>query len=336
MVAVPSSASRNAPPPIRISRTEDGRLVVQSADQNAINLFEELADQILQQRKGFTVFTVEHQTATWIALTLEEFFVAETDDKKDNSNNDFFFFWDERRNNKDDEPAGLGSRGTLTFVADNDSKSIVVRNATESQLRTIAELIKIYDVKTPVDRELARFTRMIPLQAAKAQDVADTVKAAFQDLLSKSDAAFRKNDKENKKGDGRDEGEQQAQDSNVISSSLSGKLAIGVDEPSNLLVVSTKGEKLMEVITKTIKDLDEAAKESRNVRVVQLRSSTPKNIHQTLLNLIDPNNSNRQKAETEKSNPPPQSNNQNGNGDANGRRRNERDNNFRDREVERN
>ena len=270
-------------PPIRVLKDPNGRVVIESEDPAALDLFEELASQIIHTKKDFTVFKLKYASPTLVALTLEEFF----DDQSDDSDDRFpFFFFGMDDNRKDDKPLGLGDRRELLFVSDLDSQTIVVRNATASQLRTIKELIDLYDIQEPLNTDRARYTRTIHLEHAKARDVADTIKGAFTDLLSKNDEAFRKKEEGNNNRNRNPFQRQEESNQTASVTSLQGKLAIGVNEPSNLLVLSTQGEKLMEVVTKTIMNLDEAAKDNEVSRVVRIKSSTPNDIHETLLGLV--------------------------------------------------
>lgn len=297
-----STRTANQPrkrPPIRVLKDPNGRIVIESEDRTALDLFEELASQIVQTKKDFTVFKLKYASPTLVALTLEEFF----EDNSEDDNNRFpFFIWGMDNNNKDDKPLGLGDRRELLFVSDLDSQTIVVRNATAGQLRTIKELIDLYDIQEPLNTDRARYTRTIFLEHAKAQDVADTIKGAFTDLLSKNDEAFRQKD-ENRNNRNRNPFQRQEEQKPAASvTSLQGKLAIGVNQPSNLLVLSTQGEKLMEVVTKTIMQLDEAAKDNEVSRIVRIKSSTPNDIHETLLGLVGAKKDERSKEDGQQPN----------------------------------
>ncbi len=166
-----------------------------------------------------------------------------------------------------------------------DTNTIVVNGADREQLRTIDELIRLWDVPPPVDRRKTRFTKLVQVRYGKAQLIADTVKDAYRDLLSSNDKAFQQqaqggqpagNDARQRTPRNRDgNGSSLVDSSSDLAGGSSdftfrGKLSMGIDPLGNTLVVSAEGESLLELVCDMIKQLDEASRPSGDVQVMRL------------------------------------------------------------------
>ncbi len=168
-----------------MSRSADGRIVIQSTDAAALDTFEELLEKLRPRTKDYHVFKLKYASASWVVLSLEDFFEEK---EKDENRWPFFFFSDEQSEKK--EPLGLADRRPIRFISDVDTNTIVVRDATEDQLKTVEELIQLYDVREPSNKEKSRHTKLVHVKYSKASVVAAQVKDVFRDLLSGNDKAF--------------------------------------------------------------------------------------------------------------------------------------------------
>ncbi len=93
-------------------------------------------------------------------LNLEDYFKELDED--DSGSDDFFrWYWGFDNQKEDKGPNGLGKGNKLRFVDDPDTNTLVVSGATGEQLRTIAELIELWDVPEPVNKRKTRFTRLV-------------------------------------------------------------------------------------------------------------------------------------------------------------------------------
>jgi type II secretory pathway component GspD/PulD (secretin) len=225
-------------------------------------------------------------------INLEDYF---KDLDAEDSNSDQFFQWyfgfDEQQD-KEKDPKGLGKGNKLRFVDDPDTNTLVVNGATAEQLRTIAELIELWDVPEPVNKRKTRFTRLVEVKFGTAEKIAETVKEAYRDLLSSNDKAFTaagggqqqpgggggggNNNNAPKSRDGNGSGLENAdrgQDGGGTDFSFKGKLSIGVDSVGNTLLVSAEGEPLLELVADMITQLDEAARPQGVVEVLKLSGS---------------------------------------------------------------
>jgi type II secretory pathway component GspD/PulD (secretin) len=175
--------------------------------------------------------------------------------------------------NDTDSERRLSKRRKLTFISDTDSNTILVEGASPEQLKTIDELIQVYDQPPPSDTQSVRKTEVIRLKYSKAKAVADTVKDVYRDLLSANDKALAGN---NNQGRGRRSIVFNLGDSDgePKTPKFKGLLSIGIDEISNSLMVSAPTY-LFDHVSKMIKDLDDAAAPDYTVQVVRVHGVSP-------------------------------------------------------------
>ncbi|MEM6690908.1 MAG: secretin N-terminal domain-containing protein [Planctomycetota bacterium] len=264
--------------PIRIHVDADGNLVLQSDNTAALDRLEMLMVQVKPPSRPYRVFHVQHASATWMALNLEDYFEEE---EEGDSNADRFFnwYWGDDDEEEKREPSGLGRAGQLRFISDIDTNTIVVTGASNSQLRTIAELIELWD-QAEVDSSRTRYTRLVTIQYGQAETIAETVKEAYRDLLSSNDKTFQAGNVQNNQGQpvqksregsgSRFADSETGREGGGADFSFKGKLSLGVDSIGNTLLVSAEGESLLELVCEMIGRLDEAAQPKGNVRVMKM------------------------------------------------------------------
>jgi len=240
--------------------------------------------QISPPKRPYQVFHIRYASASWMRLNLEDYF---EDIESDDSGSDQFVRWyfgfDSR--NEEKGPSGLSQGNKLRFVDDPDTNTLVVSGATMEQLRTIAELIELWDVPEPVNKRKTRFTRLVKIEYGMADKIAETVKEAYRDLLSSNDKAFSGGRGQNQPGGNNGGGEatksrdgngsglqntESGQDGGGADFSFKGKLSLGVDSVGNTLLVSAEGEPLLELVTDMIKQLDQAARPQGVVEVLRI------------------------------------------------------------------
>jgi type II secretory pathway component GspD/PulD (secretin) len=280
--AVPPAGSPQTPAPVVVSVAPDGRLVISSSDAAALAMFEELAARLAPPEKEYTVFRLKNASATWIVLNLEDFF--EDKDAKENRRSDrvMSFMYGMPSGSSQDSSRRLSQRRPLRFISDLDTNTILVQGADAEQLKTIKELIALYDVPEPVNSQKARVTKLISVKYSKAGIVAGVIKDAYRDLLSTNDRALQegKQGRDQQRGGGMTVispfgfGDQPQPADTRTSARFDGKLSIGVDDLSNTLLVSAEGDNLMTVIADMIEALDKAAMPVGEVRVVTLSKDT--------------------------------------------------------------
>src|SRR5205085_8009617 len=135
--------------------------------------------QLAPEKHDYHVFYLKHNTAFWVATKLEDYFAG--DDKKKKEGGNFFFYAPPA-----DKPEArrLSKRKNLKFITESDTNTILVLGADASQLKTIEDLIKLYDQPDPINSKTARVTVTFTLKYSKAKAVADAVKDVYRDLLS--------------------------------------------------------------------------------------------------------------------------------------------------------
>ncbi len=267
------------PPPIRIRRGPDGKLILESQDTAALDQLEDLMQEAAPPKRDYKVFYLKHST-TWaygIELTLKDFF--EEEKKKGGSTYDPYF-GRMIQNSNQESSRRLSKRKPLKFDSDADSGTILVQGATPEQLKVVEELINIYDQPVAGDGKQVRKTKVFTLKYSKATVLAEAVKDVYRDLLSATDKALQNNQqgKDGQKppernytfiyggGEGDDKSKQQE-----TPVKFKGLLSVGVDEISNTIIASAP-ESLLENVSQLIDQLDRAARPTNSVQVVKLDS----------------------------------------------------------------
>jgi hypothetical protein len=230
-------------------------LIIQSSDTAALDRIEQWMTDNKPPRKNYDLFKVKYARASWVCLNLKEYFSKEREGDRRRSSWEWEWGMSRDRSREDQQ---LGKRPELQFIYDNDTNSIVVRNADDLQRQTIEELIQLWDVPDPKDKDESnmRFTKLIPIRHTRAELVLTTVKEAYRDMLSANDKTFDKNSEEKRESSG--------------TFTYRGKLSLGADEVSNSILVSAEGKQLFTIVCDMIKELDEAAKDAGVIQVMTI------------------------------------------------------------------
>ncbi|MCA9121137.1 MAG: hypothetical protein H6822_17405 [Planctomycetaceae bacterium] len=266
--------SVGTPPPVNVSIDHAGRLVITSQDTEALDLLEELVSQLAPPAPSYKIFKLLYVDAYYVKDNLEDFFKDEEDEPKSSSRR--YYFYDYAPQKEEKTRFRLSQRPKLKFIYDYDSNSILVQGATADQLATIEELINIYDKPEPEDSQSARLSAVFQIEHSKAAVIAEAIKDVYRDLLSSNDKSLQQQgnpEAKNRQPSGTtyifNEGEN-ADKPDRTHISFKGKLSIGIDEVSNVLLISAEGEQLMKSISAMIETLDTAAKPVSSVSVVKL------------------------------------------------------------------
>jgi type II secretory pathway component GspD/PulD (secretin) len=282
LAAVKSETVPAEPPPVTLSVGPDGKILITSEDTQALDRLEELAARLATPRKDYKVFHLKYAWAVGVAMNLQDFFKEE---KKDRSRPMPWWYMDfgmGQDDNADEDDRRLSKRRKMKFISDVDTNSILVEGADPGQLKTIEELIKLYDSPPPTDTQSMRKTEIFHMRYSKAKAVAETVKDVYRDLLSANDKALAspQNNRESPRTFIYSTGDSSSSEQKTPK--FKGLLSIGVDEQSNSLAVSAPAY-LFEHVTKLVKELDEAAAPDYTVRVVKLGAGiSPTRLKETL------------------------------------------------------
>ncbi len=260
----PATVAAGGSPPVSVSVSAEGRLVLSSQDTGALDRMEALITELVPSRREYEVFQLKYAEAYWVSLTLEDFF-EEKKSKGGNTDDYWSGWWGlPRSSSADDDTRRLSRRRPLKFLSDDTTNTILVQGATPDQLRTIGELIELYDQPAMSDSDSARKTELFKIRYAKVATVAEAIKDVYRDLLSENDKALmgaKKKDEERPEsrytyvysfGSEQEKGMERKP-------RFKGYLSLGVDEISNTLVVSAP-EFLFRDISRLIEEFDEAAR----------------------------------------------------------------------------
>ncbi|MEQ1824362.1 MAG: secretin N-terminal domain-containing protein [Pirellula sp.] len=265
---------------IRISFDERGNLVLMSDDTEALSKLEQLMIDNAPPQRGYEVYIIKNSTPSWIKWNLEDYFKEE---KKERGDSFYRWLFDGESSDKKDDPQ-LGKKRKLRFLSDNDTKSLIVIGADDAQLKTIEELIRLWDVPEKTNKQKLRYSKLVQVEFSKAEGIVEAIKDAYRDLLSTNDKAFQKE----KEGAGANGKEPKRNDSSEsifdggMSYSFSGRLSLGVDKATNSIIVSAEGEDLLTLVSNLIKQLDEAAKPNGSVEILKLGGANAQALEKAL------------------------------------------------------
>jgi type II secretory pathway component GspD/PulD (secretin) len=305
-------------PPVKVELTPDGQIVVTSDDPQALEIFQDLADQLAVPGKDYEVFHLNSCSAVDVAMTLDEFFKSE--DKKTTPNVPYYMRWEFENMDKPDDKAGrLSRKRSLKFIADSESNSILVRGADSKQLATIRKLIDLYEQPLPEDAQLKRKSDLIPLEYSTAEVIVETVKEVYRDLLSANDKAFGgKNDRDSNRGFWGWDSDEDRNKKQEKSPKFKGKLSISADKVSNTIVLSAPAT-LFDEVKRLIEALDRAAAPASQMKVLKLGPGMRgpdirRHVLEALGQEVPKEEASEKKKSSDENNPLPNGKKKNGNG----------------------
>lgn len=231
-------------PPVEIRRGAAGTLELRSFDVAALDEVEGMFSKLLPAGRPHKTFQLEHASPYSMEMTIQEILTE----------------------------GSMTLTTPLKFVSDSNTKSLMVFNATTSELARISDIVEMYDKPTVVDPELVRTPRFFPLEFARADAVAQVIKDIYRDVLSPEDQALARR----KRGQSDEEDRVRPPASYFAPAyfgeskrpQFKGMLSIGTYPDTNTIVVSAP-EYLTEEIAQTIRGLDQptASSVARVVRI---------------------------------------------------------------------
>ncbi len=309
--STPAPANSTAPP-ITIKRGVNGKLIYESADTTALDRLEELLNELSPASRDYKVFHLKYPT-TWafgVEYNLKEFFKEKSNQER---SYDPWGWGYSSSSNRKSESLRLSKRRELKIISDDDSRTILVQGATPQQLSTIADLIELYDVPMPGDPQSIRRTRILGLKHSKADQIAETIKQVYRDLLSANDPSLQSNNPNQQQqrnertityNFGNDQNKDPTKDPKQPVK-YKGLLSVGVDEISNSVIISA-GEELLAEIEQMVRDLDEAAHPHINIQVLQVKNLDTSIVKERLDKSFAPTLRKSETGHRKPQNPPPQ------------------------------
>lgn len=264
-------------PPVTITVTDDGRLMISSRDTQALDRLEELMGQMSPPERRFKVFRLKYITALNMYWNLTDFFTEELSGQQE-----YMMDWWGRYQRVGDKAgaAGLGQRRKLQIIYDTPSNTILVANASSRQLNEVEQLIDEYDRPAPADSIKSRRTAAIKIRYSRASVIAAALKDVYRDLLSSRDKEFDAGDKRQQSANqervtviryGSSTSDDGTQRPSPVKVGFEGALSVGVDEISNMIIVSVQ-EELFDSVVRMVKQLDEEAAPKTTVYVHKVDS----------------------------------------------------------------
>ncbi|NMC19148.1 MAG: hypothetical protein GYA33_01900 [Thermogutta sp.] len=285
--AAPDAGTPSAePPPLIVTQTPDGRIMITCQDPRAMEIVDFLLRDVVPPKPDYRIFRLRYAWADNVVKVLETLF----SEKKTEARSPYWYFdpWMSSQS-ETKEPSRLSSRRPVKFVADLDTNTVLVQNADSRQLAQIEQIIQFYDQPPPQDSESVRVTEIFRIRYSKASQVGTTVREVYRDLLSPDE-----NRRDNRGGiylflDG---GQGDAR-----TPRFKGLLSIGVDDLSNTLLVSAPVY-LMNDIRKLIQELDEAAEPVQDaVEVIKLGPGvSAESVRRSLGDLLGPGGGGRDRS----------------------------------------
>ena len=269
-----AKSSKAPPAPVTVTVTEDGRLMLNSSDTAALDRMEDLLEDLSPEERRFQVFPLKYIRALEMWYDLNDYFKDDLQGDTDTSFDPFWWPPRSKNSNKKGQP-GLSKRRKLMITYDRPSNTILVSNASASQLADIGALIKEFDKPAPVDSVEIRQTAAIKVQYSRPSVIAAAVKEVYRDLLSSKDKEFDRG----KQGGERSSAERMTVINYGGSDSSSsgdrpspmkvgfdGALSLGADDVSGVLIVSAQ-KGIFNDIVRMVRELDEQASPQTTVQV---------------------------------------------------------------------
>jgi type II secretory pathway component GspD/PulD (secretin) len=319
--AEPTTQSTKQPSgkaPVTITFTPDGRWMISSTDTAALDRMEQLVEQITPPQRRFKVYRLQFISATDMYLDLKNFF--KEDMEKESGGMTLDWYGRPIETGKGDKGAtGLAKRHKLMLDWDPASNSVIIANASASQLAEAEEMIKEFDKPPPKDSVEKRTTRPIKIQYSKPTVIAAAIKEVYRDLLSTRDKEFERGEQKEKKanaermtvinyggggGSGGDEGSDRG---SAVKVGFEGALSLGADDVSGVLIVSAQ-QAIFADIEKMVHELDNQAAPKTTVSIYRLSGAvSPEALQKALDKSVGkPWLGNRPEQQPNQTGPPPE------------------------------
>ncbi len=251
--------------------------MLSSPDTAALDRLEQLIEQLAPPQHRFKVYALKFIRAIDMYYDLKDYFKDDLEAKE--NNNDFdYWYWPPRRNSSEDNSGpSLSKRRKLMITWDPPSNSILVANASASQLSEIEQLIKQFDKPARTDSVELRQTASIKIMYSKPSIIAAAVKEVYRDLLSAKDKEF---DRPDRKGDQRSGSVERVTEifyhgtgggdddsrSAPVKVGFDGALSLGADDVSGVLIVSAQ-KGIFDAVVQMVRELDAEAAPKTTVQV---------------------------------------------------------------------
>jgi len=251
-----SNAARNLPPWERwrardmggakgvqgdVNIVADDRMnaIIVSSDPQNFPLIENIIKQLDQQvdpQEVIKIIALEYADAETVVQNLQDLFQGGNDRDMP--------WWERERRRRDRRRGGgdevTGIQGTVNLIADVRLNSIIVSTAA-ANVPVIEELVKKMDTTVP---DLESATRIIPLQNADAENLADILNNIYQSGGGRSRDRFswmpRRSSRQQSRG-----------------ATITGTVSVSAYPRTNSLIINSSSARNFEIIEGLVKDMDQ-------------------------------------------------------------------------------
>ena len=266
--ATPPAKADTTKPPIVI-RIQQGSVVIESEDEQALSRIERLLSAILpnSQDAPFYIANLYQADATQVAETMKQVLQYST--------------------------TNSSSATLLQIIPDTRTNSLLIVGATPEQRITVEQLVQVLDTDELETTALSRDPRIILVRNTRASQVADVLRDVFAEYLTTNNNRGNNNNRSSGRsqgmqnffsrfGGGRGRSRGGRGNSGSSGQTITNRMTLGVDETSNAIVVSAP-QPLFEKVEDLVQQLDTIAMtERKSIRVVPVRLSNVSQTQSTL------------------------------------------------------
>jgi type II secretory pathway component GspD/PulD (secretin) len=267
----------------------DGKILMASTDNEALDRMERLIQALsaaTAPRTKWTVYYLRVAEAAETATMLGHLFPEGSVTRATQTTGPLFGGLASLRT----ADAGLGSPsrgGALRIIPETRANALFI-SGPEDEVNQVMEALNVLDSAELPESLKDRVPRMIPVQYADVNDVAEIVKDVYKEHM---DGGQQANNRQNQPQMGFNPmamfmGGQQQQQQQGGRNARTVQLSIGVDARTNTLVVSAS-DSLFRQIEALVSSLDESAGQARRtVRVISMHNANSQIVQQTLSSLM--------------------------------------------------
>lgn len=243
--------------PVRIIADKDDSLIIVSRDPIAAEAAKQFIEQIVPDAANVQVISLKHVQAALVKPQIESM-LAHT--------------------RATDSSALTSEEPALMIEADSRTNRLIIQHASPRQLRLINEVVPLLDQPEQGDERIVRKQQIYRAQRKRASEIAVIIKEVYRDLLSTSDKVF------DVRPGYRPFGYNQAMAASSKSPEYQGLLSVGVDDVSNMLVLSAPTY-LMDDVMQVVKLIDTNS-DGDTVRVVAVSRAARVKVGEALSRLL--------------------------------------------------
>lgn len=250
----PQDPKQTSQAPVRLIEGDNGEVMILSRDAAAADTARKLLEGMLPEPSSVSVIALKHAQANVIKRQLEELLQEDKPPVPPTAAASAI-------------PKLAKRPQQMKLDPDLRTNRILIRNASELQLKRVRQLVDVLDQPVTADDRLARQQKVYRFKHRKAEEVATMVKEVYRDLLSINDRVFSSSTATSPRGSF---GYNQNLAATASNPEYQGLLSVGIDIESNLLVVSAPSY-LIDEIVKLVESVD-TPNDGNTVSIIEFAS----------------------------------------------------------------